>query len=274
MTQLSKSTDNTINTWYLCSSVTADPRPPSTPAPSQVPPASSTAGQSRHLLSRLATCSPSAASGYCPLTLMGRNHGKGNPTLLSESAGLGRLLWCPHSPLLSTFYLLAHLWSQFTAQIPASCFCRRCAAIPPCIPRHGLMVQPSTFSCLQPLVLQFLSLNHTMENRMCMSLLPLMVLGEYRARTQVGGLLVHGGCWKKWILRNVTSIQVIAPSTSPIPVHTQAVHSEILHTHTHRCLLADTTLCSLHPLFDTHTLRSFPSCRCALTLGLRRLHLH
>lgn len=31
LTQLSKSTDNTINTWYLCSSVTADPRPPSTP---------------------------------------------------------------------------------------------------------------------------------------------------------------------------------------------------------------------------------------------------
>ena len=31
LTQLSKSTDNTINTWYLCSSVTADPRPPSAP---------------------------------------------------------------------------------------------------------------------------------------------------------------------------------------------------------------------------------------------------
>lgn len=123
LTQLSKSTDNTINTWYLCSSVTADPRLPSTPPLPESHPPPQPQGRAVIFFLRLATCSPSMASSHCPLTLMGQNHGEGNPTLLSESIELGHLLWCPHSPLFPTFYL-AHLWSQFITQIPAFCFCR------------------------------------------------------------------------------------------------------------------------------------------------------
>lgn len=78
LTQLSKSTDYTINTWYSCSFIPADPLPSSSlPLPeSHLPP------QCQHRVITLALGQLLAllwASVHRPLALMGQNHGGCKP---------------------------------------------------------------------------------------------------------------------------------------------------------------------------------------------------
>lgn len=107
-------------------------------------------------------------------------------------------------------------------QLPASPFCRQICCHSLRALHHSLVARPSTFSCLQPLVLQFLSLDLTMENR------SLSARAQFHPRySPVLGTLRLEGSWSTVDVGRIGFPECCPPSRStPLP------HTPSLCTHT------------------------------------------
>lgn len=258
MTQLSKSADNTINTWYLCSPAAAHPHPPSAPPLPQSHCFLRTGAQPS-TSPWVGARPPSVASVHGPVTLMGQNHGGSRPRRCSQdrpqlspvSTGLSALTFTfPTSGASShPHHQLRHPLSALPV-LPAS---RSTPSQP-----GGPASHPSP---QRPSVLRVLSLDPTTTS---ISPASRTHVHPQDSGAYAGQLLIHSGCCKIGFIDHGALSRSLPPWHPLSPCTHGLIHSQIptptstgVSPHTH-------TACFLPASTHTHS-HCFRSCRRAPT---------